>query len=598
MSEASPAAGARPRASYQKVIVAVSRKTFAELIAPGVFDVLVSSDDTTFQMGSGVSAELARLGGREYVADVRSRAPARVGDVVTTSAGALPARHVLHAVTVDWSSPVRPTERTMRQLAREIFARCESLEAESVLVPLVASGSVRVPRETSAAILVEVLMQHLANRSVLRHVALSVPDPAAYDACHALLPALLAGVTGRPRVEFVFASPPSLPAAPAGDAAATRVLPPSAPAPPRPAAAARPPVPRATPVDADAAPPDATARGATASGFGELLRKVFKPRTSGPAPPARPAPADPESLDSFPTLAAPGPRVRTEYRAQDESSDSETLPAARPGAAAPAAPVPDHARPVLARRYVLLEELGRGGFGVVHLSWDLVLRRVVAIKQLRSDRTAMDALRREAAIALDLAHDNIVRTHHFEPETAEAGAFIVMEYVPWPTAERWLATGGDQLPPPMVVAELGVRMCDALEYAHARQVLHLDLKPANLFVDVAAERVKLSDFGLARISSPAGRVLPGFTSGTPAYMAPEQRQPGARLTTATDLYQLAATLWDLLVGETPGPGEEPPEHAEPARRRVLEAIAPALSREMDSRPRSASEFRGLLAATL
>lgn len=249
---------------------------------------------------------------------------------------------------------------------------------------------------------------------------------------------------------------------------------------------------------------------------------------------------------------------------------------------------------MLARRYVLLEELGRGGFGVVHLSWDLVLRRVVAIKQLRSDRALSELLRREAAIALELAHDCIVRTHHFEPETDDAPAFIVMEYVPWPTAERWLANSGDRLPPPDVVAELGLKVCDALEYAHSRQVLHLDLKPANLFVDVAAERMKLADFGLARVATREGRVLPESASGTPAYMAPEQRVNGARVTPATDCYQLGATLWDLLLGETPGSGCVVPDAIDAARRRVLLAIRPTLAQESRDRPQTAAALRELL----
>lgn len=554
--------GGPPHASFQNVMLVVSQKPLAALVAPGVFDVVVSSDDSDLSMGGGVSAELARLGGPDYVAPARALAPLKLGDVVASPPGNLHCRHVLQAVTIDRSHMLFPTERTLRQLAREALARCESLEAQSVLVPLVGAGAGGFPAIESAVLLVDALLEHLKNRSVLQHVVLSVPGPDVFEACRERLPAMIQRFRGRSRVELRFPGSTSFRSQdPAPD---TQRLPSAV-------LGATPPAPGAAFPAPGAAPPAA-----------------------GAAPP--PQPANPP---------APRSPIRISYSAeaetaQDSPSRSPTSPISSPSEmpGPSASKSADSHRPVLARRYVLLEELGRGGFGVVHLSWDLVLRRVVAIKQLRTDRALSELLRREAAIALELTHECIVRTHHFEPETDDAPAFIVMEYVPWPTAERWLANSGNQMPPPRVVAELGMRVCDGLAYAHSHQALHLDLKPANLFVDVDAERVKLADFGLARISSSAGRVLPEEPRGTPGYMAPEQSMPGARVTPATDCYQLAATLWDLLVGRAPGPSAEPPAQADAERRRFLDVLRPALAPQPQVRPESASAFRRLLASAL
>lgn len=590
---------------FSPVVFVVSRKPYAGLIVRGVFDVLVSSDDTRLSMGPGVSGELARLGGASYVQAARQLLPAKVGDVLASEPGDLPCRHVLHAITLDRDAAGLPTERTVRQLARETFARCESLGATSILLPLVAAGSARFPAVTSARLLLEVLLQHLANPSVLRHVVVSVPADETYEACRQVLPPLLSGTPAAARVDLRFPNPSAtLPGAlmdavderpvmaqpserksitfsDSWDAAADE---------PRPAA---PPSSTQAPVAASEAPP---ARSVGRGWLGAFLARLLGKASVPPAP--EPEPPDATALDrtavEVPRPAPTATPGKASAPVSPSRSPTKSASSGRePATTAERAPS-SHTRPVLARRYVLLEELGRGGFGIVHLSWDLVLRRVVAIKQLRSDRRLTSSLLREAAIALELTHEAIVRTYHFEPEHDGCQAFLVMEYVPWPTAERWLAHSGGQLPPPHVVVELGIRVCEALEFAHTRQVLHLDLKPANLFVDMAAERVKLSDFGLARLATREGRVLPEIGSGTPAYMAPEQSIPGARVSPATDCYQLGATLWDLLLGETPRGTQAIPPGVDSERQRVLRAIRPALEPESRNRPASASAMRELL----
>jgi O-acetyl-ADP-ribose deacetylase (regulator of RNase III) len=244
----------------------------------------------------------------------------------------------------------------------------------------------------------------------------------------------------------------------------------------------------------------------------------------------------------------------------------------------------DSSRPLLNHRYVLLEEIGRGGTAVVYLAWDLVLRRTVAIKILQSECADPQALRREAGTAIELTHDSIVRLYHFEPEQGSQPPHLVMEYVPWPSGEKWIADAGENGLPVRAVRDVGIHLCEALAYAHSRQVLHLDIKPANVFVDPAGESVKLGDFGLARSSGSGGSALQVKPAGTPAYMAPEQYTAGARVTTATDMYQMAATMWDFLTG-TPPRSPIVDEVPYPSDRRILLAtLREALIAEPAARP--------------
>src|SRR5262249_645166 len=234
-----------------------------------------------------------------------------------------------------------------------------------------------------------------------------------------------------------------------------------------------------------------------------------------------------------------------------------------------------------------LEELGRGGMSVVYLSWDLVLRRIVAIKVLRPGIADTQTLKREAAAAFELTHDNIVRMYHFEPGRQEKRGYLVMEYVPWPSGEKWIADAGLNGLPVRPVVEVGTHICHAVAYAHSRNLLHLDIKPSNLFVDQGGEQAKLGDFGLACISNAQGVAMQLRPVGTPAYMAPEQRERDARVTSATDVYQLGATLWDLLTGRPPKHHRADTANFEPERRRVLDAVASALVDNPKQRPSAA-----------
>jgi serine/threonine-protein kinase len=175
---------------------------------------------------------------------------------------------------------------------------------------------------------------------------------------------------------------------------------------------------------------------------------------------------------------------------------------------------------------------------------------------------------------------------------------MVMEYVPWSTGEGWVADAGSNGLPAHLVLDVGVRHCEALAYAHEKRVLHLDIKPGNIFVEPGGEGAKLADFGLARVLAARGTsALQLRLAGTPAYMAPEQRIEGGKVSPMTDVYQLAATLWDFVAGEPPRHDVAMAPPALPARREVLQVLRTALSLDARARP-SAQQFGGMLRVAL
>ncbi len=173
----------------------------------------------------------------------------------------------------------------------------------------------------------------------------------------------------------------------------------------------------------------------------------------------------------------------------------------------------------------------------------------------------------------------------------------MMEYIPWVTGEQWIADAGELGLPPRSVLEVGTRVCEALGYAHRHQVLHLDIKPGNLFVDSAGDRAKLADFGLAKVVAENRGAMQAVPAGTPAYMPPEQRKHGAVLSAATDVFQLTATLWDLLTGEPPAASQaQGGGHTVP--RGVLARLSVGLRSNPSQRPRDGGELLGILQESL
>ncbi len=200
-------------------------------------------------------------------------------------------------------------------------------------------------------------------------------------------------------------------------------------------------------------------------------------------------------------------------------------------------------------RYRLERRLGAGGFGVVWLGWDEKLEREVAVKAIPRENGSGERVEREARAAARLNHPGIVAV--YELASDEHDVYLVSELVRGRTlAELTRARAiADR-----DVARIGSALCDALEHAHARGVIHRDVKPQNVMVvaDPAAGAgfAKLADFGVAHVVSDNPLTHTGDVVGTLAYMAPEQAE-GAPASAASDVYSLALTLYEAWTGTNP-----------------------------------------------
>ena len=205
--------------------------------------------------------------------------------------------------------------------------------------------------------------------------------------------------------------------------------------------------------------------------------------------------------------------------------------------------------------YRITEELGGGGMGVVYKAEDTRLHRFVALKflpeEISKDRRAMERFQREARSASALNHANICTIHDIGEHQGQQ--FIVMELLEGETLQRRLAAQPLEIEK---VAKLGMQIAEALEAAHAKGIVHLDIKPANIFVNDRGQ-AKLLDFGLAKLLRPAGEesVTQSGTeaqgiSGTLPYMASEQMK-GFPLDARADIYALGVVLYEMAAGQRP-----------------------------------------------
>jgi tetratricopeptide (TPR) repeat protein len=202
--------------------------------------------------------------------------------------------------------------------------------------------------------------------------------------------------------------------------------------------------------------------------------------------------------------------------------------------------------------YRVLEELGRGGMGIVLRGHDEVLQRPVALKVLRPERcdpVARARLVAEARSAARLRHDHVVGIHAVV-NPAEGLPYLVMEYVPGPTLAGLIRAQGRLTP--REAAKIVAQAAEGLAAAHASGLVHRDVKPANIMLDPATGRAKVTDFGLARAGDgPTGMTQEGVLAGTPSYMSPEQAQGSEPIDGRSDVYALGVTLYEALTGEVP-----------------------------------------------
>jgi tRNA A-37 threonylcarbamoyl transferase component Bud32 len=199
-------------------------------------------------------------------------------------------------------------------------------------------------------------------------------------------------------------------------------------------------------------------------------------------------------------------------------------------------------------RYEILEEVGRGGMGVVLKARDTRLERIVALKRLpevlRDHPKAIELFLREAQSAARLNHQNIVTVYDTDQE--DGTFFITMELLEGAPISKILKQRGKISP--KNAAHLGIQIAAGLEYAHGKGIVHRDIKAANLFF-TRDKVVKIMDFGLAKMMEEVRR---GTTviGGTPYYMSPEQAT-GAGVDARTDIYALGVTLYEFVTGTVP-----------------------------------------------
>ena len=236
--------------------------------------------------------------------------------------------------------------------------------------------------------------------------------------------------------------------------------------------------------------------------------------------------------------------------------------------------------------YQILEEIGRGGMGVIYRARQRHSRRIVAIKRISSyhadSQDTLMRFRREAQAAANLDHPNILPI--FEVSESHDGLpFFSMKF----------AGGGSLLEAasalrtePRRAVALIAKVARAVQYAHDQGILHRDLKPGNILLDGRGEPL-VSDFGLAKWLEPTGHLTRTPTVfGTPGYIAPEQVNGSAKnLTAAADVYSLGAVLFDLLTGQPPFTGEHALNTIQQATQKPapkLRILAPALDRDLET----------------
>jgi WD40 repeat protein len=260
----------------------------------------------------------------------------------------------------------------------------------------------------------------------------------------------------------------------------------------------------------------------------------------------------------------PAPKAHTTFGERQDSP--QQAPTVAGGDARPAEPLPgSHIRYI--GDYELLEEIARGGMGVVYKARQVSLNRIVAVKMILAGQLASEAdvqrFRMEAQAAATLGHPHIVPI--YEVGEHEGQHYFSMKLVDGGSLAQWIADWRLQIADcwnehgPQLVRLLAVA-ARAVHHAHQRGILHRDLKPANILLqsepsssgDLRSAIPMITDFGVAkRVEGDSKQTRSGAIVGTPSYMSPEQARAQKQLTTAVDVYSLGAILYELLTGRPP-----------------------------------------------
>ena len=278
--------------------------------------------------------------------------------------------------------------------------------------------------------------------------------------------------------------------------------------------------------------------------------------------------------------------------AQAAASDSTTVA----DSVAASGPLTRTERTMLGR-YRIDRELGRGAMGMLYLGHDPQLGRQVAIKTMALAREfegvelveARARFFREAEMAGRLQHRDIVTI--YDAGEDQDLAYIAMEFVKGRDLLQHTLPG--RLLPVPAVLQIVARVAQALAYAHSQGVVHRDIKPANVMIDPDSDTVKVTDFGIARVTD-ASRTRTGMVLGTPSFMSPEQ-MAGRRVDGRSDLYSLGVMLFQLLTGSLPHNSEsmatlmyqianQPAPDVRTLRPGLPEALANIVALALEKRP--------------
>jgi WD40 repeat protein len=206
----------------------------------------------------------------------------------------------------------------------------------------------------------------------------------------------------------------------------------------------------------------------------------------------------------------------------------------------------------------IVRVVGRGGMGIVLHAVDTCLQRDVAIKILdpeySRDELAVKRFCREARAAASISHENVVAVHQVEEDEEKDIPFLVMELITGESLETKLAREGRITLKEIV--RIGMQTAAGLAAAHDKGLIHRDIKPGNILLEGPGQRVKLTDFGLARAAEDVRLTRSGLVAGTPLYMSPEQAS-GEELDARSDLFSLGIVLYELAAGEPPFNGKTP-----------------------------------------
>ena len=241
-------------------------------------------------------------------------------------------------------------------------------------------------------------------------------------------------------------------------------------------------------------------------------------------------------------------------RAQPRTEDVPTIPAAPSDTLEPglnfleAADDPAHIGTL--GPFAVTEVIGRGGMGIVFKATDTALNRPVAIKVLSPHLAGSGAARkrfeRESQAAAAVVHEHVVPIHSVD--TWKGLPYLVMSFIAGRSLQERIDREGPL--PVEAILRIGMQAASGLAAAHAQGLVHRDVKPANILLENGIERVRLTDFGLARAVDDASLTQSGVVAGTPQYMAPEQAR-GESIDFRADLFSLGSTLYAMAAGHAP-----------------------------------------------